>query len=290
MSPLLNSLLTVLFLVCGAVAAGIMLELHGAPGDRPNNAFLIKLHKLLGWLFTSLFILLIVVMLIKIAGYQEEVSPRVAFHVVLALTLIPLLAIKIMIARRHLQLSRYLVAFGPVALGLALAFSGLSAGYYFIHASDLKYVALSAADSPILDETLGRQVVNQRCNKCHTLERVFRSFKSEEGWAATINRMAELDAPNISSFDIKQAIHFLTSRQETLADEDKPKLNRFVGRTIMENKCTTCHTLERIIRADKDRETWEKTVNRMIKYSKNPEYLSADEKDALLRYLADEKE
>jgi len=83
-----------------------------------------------------------------------------------------------------------------------------------MHSSDLKYVALTEIDDKILDENLGRQVVNQKCNKCHTLERVYRTFKSEDGWTSTVNRMASLDAPNISSFDIKQSIHFLINRQK----------------------------------------------------------------------------
>ncbi|HKK00146.1 MAG TPA: hypothetical protein VJ959_14595 [Desulfotignum sp.] len=285
MNPFVNSLLAVVFVICGAGAVGIMLELHGAPKDRPANTFLIRLHKILGWLFTAIFVFLVIVMIIKVSGYKEEVSARTALHIVLSLALVPLLCIKIMVARRYVRLSRYLVAFGPVALGLGVALSGLGAGYYFMHASDLKYVALTAADSPILDETLGRQVVNQRCSKCHTLERVFRSVKTQAGWAATINRMAALDAPNISSFDIKQAIHFLTRRQKPVKEEDTAGLHQQFGKTVLETKCVSCHSRERIVRADKGREQWEKTIRRMIKHSKDPAYLTDDEKDALLEHL-----
>lgn len=285
MNPFVNSIFAVVFVVCGTAAVCIMLELHGAPKDRPENALLIRLHKILGWLFTGIFVFLVIVMIIKVSGYKEEVSARAALHIVLALALVPLLGIKIIVARRYVRLSRYLVAFGPVALGLGVGLSGLGAGYYFMHASDLKYVALSAADTPILDETLGRQVVNQRCSKCHTLERVFRSVKSEAGWAATINRMAVLDAPNISSFDIKQAIHFLTQRRKPLKGGDTAGLNQLFGKTVLETKCVSCHTRERIVKADKDREKWEKTILRMIKHSKDPAYLTDDEKDALLEHL-----
>ncbi|MFU8770141.1 MAG: hypothetical protein ACNA7H_10425 [Desulfotignum sp.] len=285
MNPFVNSILAVVFVVCGTAAVFIMLELHGAPKDRPANALLIRLHKILGWLFTAIFIFLVIVMVIKVSGYKEEVSARGALHIVLALALVPLLGIKILVARRYVRLSRYLAAFGPIALGIGVALSGLGAGYYFMHASDLKYVALTAADSPILDDTLGRQVVNQRCSKCHTLERVFRSVKSETDWAATINRMAALDAPNISSFDIKQAIHFLTWRQKPVKEGDTAGLNQQFGKTVLETKCVSCHTRERIVKADKDREQWEKTIRRMVKHSKDPAYISDKEKDGLLEYL-----
>ncbi|MDT8380520.1 MAG: hypothetical protein RQ739_16690 [Desulfotignum sp.] len=285
MNPFVNSILAVVFIICGMAAVGIMLELHGAPKDRPVNALLIRLHKLLGWLFTGIFVFMVIVMVIKVSGYKEEVSARAALHIVLALALLPLLGIKIMVARRYVRLSRYLVAFGPMALGLGGALAGVGAGYYFMHASDLKYVALTAADIPVLDDTLGRQVVNQRCSKCHTLERVFRSVKTEAGWAETINRMAALDAPNISTFDIKQAIHFLTQRQKHVKNGNAAALNQLFGKTVLETKCVSCHTQERIVKADKDREEWEKTIRRMIKHSKDPAYLTDEEKEALLEHI-----
>ena len=285
MNPFFNSSLAVVFLICGIAATFIMLELRGAPKDRSINATLIKLHKIFGWIFMSIFLLLVMVMIVKVSGYKEEISSRISFHIVLSLALIPLLVVKIIIARRYPRLSQYLIAFGPIALAFAVALTGLTAGYYFMHSSDIKYVSLAGSDSKILDENLGRQVVNQRCNKCHTLERVYRAVKSEEGWTSTINRMASLDAPNISAFDIKQAIHFLTNRQKILKDKDENKLNEAFGKTIMETKCTSCHSLERIVQARKGKEKWESTVSRMIKYSGNPEYLTKKGREELIEYL-----
>ncbi|MDA3917206.1 MAG: hypothetical protein PF690_09560 [Deltaproteobacteria bacterium] len=285
MSPLFNSSIAIIFLICGIAATFIMLELRGAPKDRSINATLIKLHKIFGWIFMGIFLLLLIVMIIKVSGYKEEISSRISFHIVLSLALIPLLGIKIIIARRYPRLSQYLIAFGPIALAFAVALTGLTAGYYFMHSSDIKYVSLTGSDSKILDENLGRQVVNQRCNKCHTLERVYRAVKSEEGWTSTINRMASLDAPNISSFDIKQSIHFLANRQKMLKGKDESQLNKAFGKTIMETKCTSCHSLERIVQAKKGKEKWESTVKRMIKYSGNPEYLTKKAKGELIEYL-----
>jgi cytochrome c5 len=236
-------------------------------------------------IFTSIFLLLVIVMIAKISGYKDEVSPRISFHIVLSLALIPLLAVKIIIARRYPRLSPNLVNFGPAVLIFAVALSGLTAGYYFMHASDLKYVSLAELDTQILDKSLGQQVVNQKCNKCHSLERVYRAVKSEDGWTSTINKMASLDAPNISSFDIKQSIYFLTNRQASLKGEGQSKFNEAFGKTIMETKCTACHTLDRIIRTKKDKEKWGKTVSRMIKYSGNPEYLAKKEREELMEYL-----
>ena len=285
MSPLFNSLLSVVFLICGVVATFIMLELRGAPKDRSINATLIKLHKIFGWIFTGTFLFLVVVMIGKVSGYKEEISPRISFHIVLSLALIPLLAIKIIIARRYPRLSKNLITFGPAALVLSVALSGITAGHYFMHSSDLNYVSLAEFDDRILDENLGQQIVNQKCSKCHTLERVYRVFKSENGWTLTINRMASLDAPNISAFDIKQSIHFLVKRQIAQKGEDENKLEKAIGKTTMETKCTLCHDLDRIIQVKKNKENWESTVDRMIGYSGDSKYLTKKDRTKLIKYL-----
>ena len=287
MSPFFNSSLSIGFLISGIAATFIMLELRGGPQDRSINAGLILLHKIFGWIFTGIFICLVIVMIIKVSGYKEEISPRISLHIVLSLAFIPLLAIKIIIARRYPRLSKTLIVFGPVLLVFAVALSGITAGYYFMHASDLKYVSLSELDDKILDENLGRQVVNQKCIKCHTLERVYRASKSDEGWVLTINRMASLDTPYISPFDIKQSIHFLINRQKTLKGKDVSLMNRAIGQTIMETKCTSCHELDRVIQARKTNGEWKSTVDRMIEYSGDSELLTQREKEDLIEYLMD---
>ncbi len=285
MTPFFNSSLAILFIVFGIAATFIMLELRGAPKDRPINTLSIKIHRLLGWIFTGIFIILIIVMILKTMGLQEEVSPRVALHIVLALALVPILVIKLVIVRRYPRLSKTLIAFGPGVLILAVALSGITAGYYFLHSSDIKYVSIAEFDNKILDDKLGQQVVNLKCNKCHTLERVYRAFKSQDGWTTTINRMASLDAPNISSFDVKQSIHFLVTRQESLKGEDESDLKEAIGKTIMETKCSACHALDRIVRTTKEKDKWEKTVSRMIDYSGDPVYLTQKTKEELIDYL-----
>jgi len=63
--------------------------------------------------------------------------------------------------------------------------------------------------------------VTRKCSKCHSLERVYRAFKSDESWAKTINKMALLDSPNITSFDVKQVLNFLRAQQKKQAGKDE---------------------------------------------------------------------
>jgi hypothetical protein len=56
------------------------------------------------------------------------------------------------------------------------------------------------------------------------------------------------------------------------------------GQVLLQERCATCHGLERIAGASKSREEWEVTVDRMI--DKGAE-LSAEERDVLVGYLTE---
>ena len=65
MSPVLNTCLAVWFMLTGAGAAAVMLELKGKSGDRTKGVALIRLHRILGYTFVALFSIMVVVMIRK---------------------------------------------------------------------------------------------------------------------------------------------------------------------------------------------------------------------------------
>lgn len=75
-------------------------------------------------------------------------------------------------------------------------------------------------------------------------------------------------------------------REEPGREEGVVKLSPAVQ--ILEKKCTACHRLDKVSTADMDREEWASTIERMIGYSQDPDYLSAREKELLISYLAGE--
>ena len=288
MNPLITSLMGALFTLVGAGATLLMLELHGNPKDKERNQKLMKNHRMLGYLFVIMFVLMTVLMINKTGGYQEELSPRAILHITLGILMIPLLLIKVLIVRRFKRLSSHLLGFGIALFLTAFVLNGVSAGYYFLHRSDIRYVSITAGDSSILDADLGRQLVTRKCVKCHSLERTFRSFKSEEGWTKTVNRMAVIGAPNIRDFDAKQMIHYLVTQQQERErlEAEIQDLDTETGRTLLEQKCTACHTLKRVEKAVHNQEEWAGTIARMAEHAKNPELLTEEEKDALSAFLA----
>jgi cytochrome c5 len=55
------------------------------------------------------------------------------------------------------------------------------------------------------------------------------------------------------------------------------------GQTLMQTRCTVCHTLDRITSAHKTADQWKATVDHMIS---NGAQLSAQEEQTLINYLA----
>jgi cytochrome c2 len=289
MSPVLNTFLAVVFLITGAGAGAVMLELKGQSRDRIAGAALIRLHRILGYTFVALFSIMVVAMIRKAGAYQEEFSVRVVLHAALGLVLIPLVAAKIFIARRLRNLTDHLPLLGVILFSLAFVLNGLTAGHYLLHRTDPRYVTVSDIDQPVLNTDIGRLVLFDKCGKCHTFERVFRATKDQDGWTRTVNRMAVIDAPNINQFDVKQVIFFLLEQQKLR----QKKLGRIqaeqIGQTLVSQKCTRCHDLERVFKASKTESQWQQTLEKMVNYAGDPEYLALKEKKDIAAYLSGDR-
>ena len=64
--------------------------------------------------------------------------------------------------------------------------------------------------------------------------------------------------------------------------EEEPVTTTLDGETLVNERCTTCHTADRIVQADKDEAGWTATVDRMIG---NGAQLSEEERTVLIEYL-----
>lgn len=285
MHPQFSSVLATLLVVIGGVTVLIMLEMTGKVRDTPRRKSWILVHRILGYLFLILFASLLVFMVIKAGGFQEELPARAMVHVILALLLVPLIMIKIVIARRHAQLSTKLIMLGLAIFGLSFGLTGITAGYYALHRFDYRYKMLSDIDDDILNVEIGQKITNRKCSKCHSLERVYQSYKSDVAWTHTIHKMAELDYPNITNFDVKHIVGYLVQQQEKRQGEEEEKLRMEIGRSLVKKKCSLCHDLERIFGAKKNQQEWTETVNRMTQTSGDADYLSDQEAKDIVYFL-----
>jgi len=289
MNPLIASVLATLFVFIGGTTVFIMLEMTGRARDNTGKIGRIRAHKILGYLFISLFAIMLVFMIRKVAGFQEELTARAVFHIALALIMVPLVVIKVLIVRRYPQLSVKLPLLGIAIFTLSFTLTGITAGYYVLHRSNLAYTTLSALDNDVLDLELGKAVMNRKCSKCHSLERVYRAYKNEDSWAGTINKMAVLDSPNITSFDVKQVLNYLVEQQKKRQEKSAVSLEEEIGKTLVSRKCSICHNLDRVFGARKNKQEWTATVSRMIATMDDPEFLSKQEKSDIISFLSGRK-
>jgi hypothetical protein len=74
-------------------------------------------------------------------------------------------------------------------------------------------------------------------------------------------------------------------RQSTAEPARETILSKTNPKTILEQKCTICHNLDRVRKADKTEAQWTATIERMVKYTNNPQHLSEVEKAHLITLL-----
>ena len=173
MNPLINSILGVIFLIIGAGTVLIMLHLKGNAKDQIQGQSLVRGHHILGYLFIAIYLFMVFTMIARISSYQEELPPRAILHMVFAISLLPLLALKILIARKYSLLTSKLFSVGITIFILAFLLNSISAGHYFLYQGVIRFVAISSFDKETMDENIGRELVVKKCAKCHSLERVF---------------------------------------------------------------------------------------------------------------------
>ncbi|MCI5222959.1 MAG: hypothetical protein D3924_09865 [Candidatus Electrothrix sp. AR4] len=288
MNPIITSITALAATLTGACAMLLMLELRGNPKkDSKSAQRLIKAHRITGYVFIALFFVILAIMFFKAGTYQEELTPRTILHIALGLLIIPLLTIKALFIRRFKQLGTQVPGLGLAVFLTVFLLNSLAAGYYFLYQSDTRATSLPEQETDVSDEKRGQRLVTEKCVKCHTLERIFKSFKTEQGWTDTINRMSVIDTPNIQDADAKHIIHYLISQQQRREEQLETTQGSGVeiGRTLVDQKCTSCHSLEKVYKVKKSRSEWESTVDKMIMYSDRMDFLNQKEKETVIDFL-----
>ena len=202
-----------------------MLKLQGDPKGKVSNKRLKLSHRMLGYIFLFIFLVMLFFMVKKVSGLNYELSPRVVIHMAMATILIPIFLTKILIARFFKRLYPNLILLGLMIFFLSFTMVVITAGYHFLKTTD---------DQPSAVRSLTHQ--EQKNVQKH-------------------------EAPDSSQAAVKELIH---------------------------KKCTTCHKLERIKKAQKTKSEWRTTVEKMIKYSMNPDLLTEKEIDMMITYLTSE--
>ena len=163
MKTMISSLTGCLFLFIGLAAVLIMLFLKGRSGHKIRGSLWIRTHRLCGYSFIIIYLLMAAGMVIRISGWREEFSPRVILHILSALVIFPLAGFKILIVRKLKLLSPTLLFLGLTLFSAAFVMNALTAGYYFLHRADVGFITPEELTSGPLDDKIGRELVIRKC-------------------------------------------------------------------------------------------------------------------------------
>ncbi len=268
-----------------------MLELQGGRiKDETLRKRLSVIHRICGYCFVAIYLILLTTMIWRIAGFREELSTRALLHAGFALAILPLLVIKILIIRRYPRLFPNVFPLAVTVFCLTFVFISLTAGYYYLKAGVGIYFSLASVDpSKIRTEEerflAGKNLLIHKCSTCHTLERTFVKFKTDAGWRKTVESMRKLN-PDITPQQGDLISGYLIRTQAILSKQrTEQAIDIMTGKTLFEMKCSTCHDLDRANDLRLARVDWREIVKEMQANAGKTD-LTDEDCDVIVDYLA----
>ena len=273
------AILGLTFVLVATAGTLAMLELWGNQRTRFNKKTLRIVHRTCGYIFITIYFVMLYFMMKRVAKQTEPLTALQAVHVTLAVMIFPLLGIKILIIRRLPGLEEKLPYFGVAIFTLALTLNVVTAGFYFLRSLNPRYISLQFFDRSKFSAEVGRGLLEAKCQKCHTLERVFLAVKTEAEWEKTVNTMVTRD-PSIRDDEAAQIIYYLASARSV---KTSPQALMLARMNLTDTKCGRCHMLERLYRVKRPSNEWSQIVDWMV--SIEPAWISQDEARAIKEYL-----
>ena len=140
----LSASLGSLFVLLAGANVWVMLHASSRSKDRAAHTRLIRAHRLGGYAFILVFCVFFFFMALRIKGAPDELPPRLTFHIILALLLIPILLVKVLIARYYRHYSSALLFLGVTIFALSFALVSMNLVPYLLGRS-----ASAGAPAPV---------------------------------------------------------------------------------------------------------------------------------------------
>jgi ferredoxin-NADP reductase len=276
--------LGVTFILIGAINVWLILQ---ASARMKTNTRLVAAHRLGGYLFIALFCVMGYFMVARLGDVGAGAPPSTMIHLTLAMVLSPLLFVKVLIARYYKGYYSFLMPIGLAIFVLSFVLIGITAGPSLAHHASMQTVSLASIDLPpaAVDMNLAASTMEQRCSKCHTLDRIAGARKDARGWLATVNRMQALPHSGISDEDARIIVSYLASQMGPKGSSAAASLE--VERAVVDQRCGRCHSLDRVYKTAETPEQWRTTIDRMVAFaagSGNAFHPGEDEQ--IIAYLA----
>src|SRR5574341_1363032 len=281
MNPQITSTLGCIFVLLAVIQVWLMLEVTGRQKPKFNPTVLSLIHRINGYLFVAIYVIMLYIMVRKVIHSNAPLDAQAIIHWVLAISLLPILLVKILIVRFYPKAFNHALPMGVSILVISLALVSITGGNYFLKSAPGKYISSFNPAASYLDGDVGRELVIQKCNKCHDLTRVFTMVKTPEGWVETVNRMHRRDPTWLSQDQVEQIVYFLSERQNiTKAEQVTP----VQAETLLLTKCSKCHNLDRAFNRRRTEHEWKILVKRMS--VRHRSWINDDEAQFIGDYLA----
>ena len=235
MDVVLSASLGILFLVLGCATVFLMFHLWGYPFDKVKKLSsaprsLMRLHRVLGYLFLLLYIVMMIEMVPRMWNYQVEWPARTVAHMMFGMSIGIVLLIKLSILRFFRHFEEWMPVLGTLLLGFTIVLASLSMPHAFremalarastggdafsdenrARVAKLLPAAGLPDDAPIPElatvESLraGRKVLLRKCVVCHDLKTILSRPRSPTDWVNTVERMAIKPAFTAPISDLEQ--------------------------------------------------------------------------------------
>jgi ferredoxin-NADP reductase len=280
-------LLGVMFVLVGAINVWLILQSSARLGNAKAGARLIAAHRIGGYLFIALFCTMGYYMLARLGDASGGSSPLNTVHLTLAMVLSPLIFVKVLIARYYKTYYSLLMPVGLAIFVLSFVLIGVTAAPSLAHHARTQTVSLASIDLPpvSMDIDAAAKRMEDRCSKCHTLDRVIGAHKDARGWLATVNTMRALPHSGISEEDSRIIVSYLASQMGPKGSVEGVNLE--VGRAIVDRRCGRCHSLDRVYKTAETADEWRVTVDRMVALAEgSANAFQPGEDEQVLAYLS----
>lgn len=208
MSPEVSTILSILFLLLGTAAVWTMMMKFGR---QSTSRMLVIIHRVAGWSFAVVFVVMTGVMAERMTRHWEPLSALNTVHGTLAVTLLLLLTLKLVIPRFFPGLLKHIFLIGFSTFLLAFAMVGVSAGYYLVlKIRKIPYISHNDLSNTELDAQRGKQFLIVKCATCHIVKDIL-TYNSAEEWEKIVKRMVKLAAPQITPGEARQITYFLAT-------------------------------------------------------------------------------
>ena len=171
MTLMTKSILSLVLVGLAVVNLVTMLEVLGRPdGKRADPKRLRLIHRVCGYVFIALFLVLSYFCLVILRGMGQEPPSRVTLHGLLSVTAFLVLSIKITLIRFYKKYYTMAVPLGLMVFVLTLSTTAISTGYYFTMRGTTAVTISSDTEETLVRE--GATLFNERgCADCHHADR-----------------------------------------------------------------------------------------------------------------------